>query len=220
MSTYIVIPAFNEEKSIAAVIEGLLHEKFKNIIVVDDGSSDKTRSLVKNYPVFLINHLINLGQGAALQTGTEFALKQGAKIIVHFDADGQHRASDIQRFIEKIEQGYEIVLGSRFLSADRSVPFTKKYFLLKPGILINWFFTGLKLTDAHNGFRALSANAANLIRITQNGMAHNSEICEQVSRKELNYAEVPVDIIYKEYGQGFGSGVKIVFDLIKQRIFR
>ncbi len=215
---FIVIPAYNEEKTIAKVIEGLLQENYNNIVIVNDGSADCTSKIVLNYPVYLLTHNINRGQGAALRTGTEFAVKQGADIVIHFDGDGQHQVKEIDDFVEKINQGFDIAIGSRFLSGAKNIPFTKKYLIHKPAILVNWFFSGLKLTDAHNGFRALNRHAAKKIKITQNRMAHNTEIPAEIVKRKLNFTEVPVEVIYTEYGQGFGGGIKIILDLLKQKI--
>lgn len=216
MLIFIIIPAYNEEKTIGDVIVSLLEAGYQNIVVVNDGSTDKTAQAVESYPVYLINHIVNLGQGAALRTGTDFVLEKGADIIVHFDADGQHQAKDIEKLVAAINSGYDLGLGSRFLGGRQSIPWSKKYFILKPGIIFNWIFTGLKLTDAHNGFRALSRLAAQKIKITQNSMAHSTEIPAEIKKHNLNFMEVPVDILYQNYGQGLSGGVKIIFDLLKK----
>jgi len=218
---FIAIPAYNEEKTIAKVIEDLLQADYKNIIIIDDGSKDETVNIVKKYPVYLCQHQLNCGQGAALRTGTEFALKNKADVIVHFDADGQHQVKDINNFIIKIKEGYDIVIGSRFLGDSyNNIPFTKRYFIHKPAIIFNWFFTGLKMTDAHSGFRALSRKAAKQIRITLNRMAHSTEIPGEVIKNQLKFAEVPIDVIYNDYGQKFSDGFKIIADLLKHKILK
>lgn len=217
---WIIVPAYNEHKNIFGVIKSL-QEHTSNIVVVNDASKDRTKEIVQPLGVHLVNHMINRGQGAALQTGTEYALRQGAEIIVHFDADGQMLAKDIYRIIVPIiDQEAEIVFGSRFLMKKSQIPWTKKYLILKPAIFFNWFFTGIKLSDAHNGFRALSKKAAQAIRISQDGMAHASEILDMVRSNDLNFTEVPVEIVYNQYGQKFTSGFKIVFDLLLARIIR
>lgn len=218
---FIVIPAYNEARSIAQVIEEVKKEiPEAKIVVVDDGSTDNTSSLASQHGAIVLRHVVNRGQGAALQTGDEYALDKGAEIVVHFDADGQHQAEDIKKMIEPIRKGEaDIVLGSRFLEKTNKVPLTKKFFILKPAIIFNWFFCGLKLTDAHNGWRALSRRALQKISITQDGMAHNTEIIEQIRKKGLKYKEVPVRIVYHEYGQSWGGGVKILRDLFWRKIF-
>ncbi len=215
---FIVIPAFNEEKTIAKVIEDLLNLNYTNIALIDDGSTDETIQIASEYPIDICCHKRNCGQGAALRTGTEYALSNGADIIIHFDADGQHQVKDIEKFVNKIEDGYDIAIGSRFLNSNQKIPFTKKYFILKPGRMVNWFFSGLKLTDAHNGFRALNRQAAKNIKINQNRMAHNTEIPAEIVRHDLKYAEISVDIIYTEYGQNLKGGINIIIDLLKQKL--
>ncbi|MFZ5365542.1 MAG: glycosyltransferase family 2 protein [Patescibacteria group bacterium] len=221
MKTYIVIPAYNEEKTIGRVIEDLLRESYEHIVVVDDGSSDDTRGIIGRYPVSLCRHRLNCGQGAALRTGTDFALRQNADIIIHFDADGQHQVKDIRKFVEKIMQGYDIVIGSRFLGASyKNIPLSKRYLIHKPARLFNRLLTGIKLTDAHSGFRAVSREAAEKIKITINRMAHNTEIPAEVIRHRLRYAEVPVDVVYHEYGQNLFDAFEILADLLKHRILK
>ena len=218
-NVWIIVPAHNEQENIFGVIKSL-QELTSNIVVVNDASTDRTCDIVKVLGVYLLDHLVNRGQGAALQTGTDFALSKGSKIIVHFDADGQMLAKDIYRIITPIiDLEAEIVFGSRFMEKRSKIPWTKRYFILKPAIIFNWFFTGIKLSDAHNGFRALSAKAAQKIKITQDGMAHATEILDQVRASDLKYTEVPVEIVYNQYGQRFSSGFKIIRDLIFARIF-
>jgi glycosyltransferase involved in cell wall biosynthesis len=217
---WIVIPAYNEEKRIQAVLEELLTIT-SNIVVVNDCSTDQTQTILNDLPVYRLKHLVNRGQGASLQTGTQFALKQDAEIIVHFDADGQMKLNDIIKVVQPLlNNEADISLGSRFLDNKSQVPWTKKYFILKPASLLNWFLTGLKLSDAHCGFRALARQAAQKIEISQDGMAHATEILDQIRLHDLKYQEVPVEIIYYEYGQKFSNGFKIVRDLIFAKLFR
>ena len=152
---FAVIAAFNEEKTIAAVLSDL--EKYVDeIIVVDDGSSDKTSTLVKGAKVTLLRHLSNLGQGAALQTGFEYAKKQRANIVITYDADGQFKASDISKLVKPIlQKKADIVLGSRFLGHAVNISLTR-LITLKLGIIFTFIFSGLKLTDTYNGLRAFN----------------------------------------------------------------
>ncbi|MCX6740120.1 MAG: glycosyltransferase family 2 protein [Candidatus Parcubacteria bacterium] len=215
---WIVIPAYNEEKNISGVLSQL-KEITPNIVVVDDCSTDNTAEIVKGLNVKLLKHFINRGQGAALQTGTEFALNQGAEIIVHFDGDGQMQVKDIAQIIAPIIAGQaDIVFGSRSLDKKSQTPWSKKYFIHYPAIIFNWLFTGIRLTDAHCGFRAVSKNAAEKITINQDGMAHATEILEQVRLNNLKYQEIPVEILYHNYGQRFGSGLRIIRDLLFSKI--
>jgi glycosyltransferase involved in cell wall biosynthesis len=217
---FIVIPAYNEARNIGRVLESLL-PSYPNIVVVDDCSNDETFRSVSHYPVHSLRHVVNLGQGAALQTGNEYALKQGADIIVHFDSDGQHRIDQIEQLIQPIrDHKADVVFGSRFLVSQSTLPRMKRYVLLPIGRIVNWLFTGLHLTDAHNGFRAINRRAAQLIQIRQNRMAHATEILGLVRQQKLRYQEVPVIIDYHEFGQSFSGGLKIVRDLIIKNVFK
>jgi len=212
---FVVLPAFNEEKKIGRVIRDLFEHGFNNIVVIDDGSKDNTSLVAKTAGATVIKHVINRGQGAALQTGNEFALKQGAEIIVHFDADGQFEAQDIVSGLTRIEKDQvDVVLGSRFLDKRSKIPFLKKYFILPISRLFNNFFTGLKLTDVHNGFRIMRAKVAEKIIITQDGMAHNSQIPRLIKDYGFSFVEHPVKVLYFESGQGLKGGIKILWDLI------
>lgn len=209
-----VVPAYNEEKNIGRVVRDLFEHGCERVLVVDDGSSDDTAAAATASGAIVISHQINRGQGAALETGDRFALVSGAETVVHFDADGQFNPADIAPARELMrEKNLDIVLGSRFLDNRSKIPFLKRFFILPVGRLVNYFFTGLFLSDAHNGFRLISKNALAKMKITQDGMAHNSEIVAQIKKYNLPYAECPVEITYVEYGQGIGAGLKIIKDL-------
>jgi len=208
---FIVIPVYNEEDAIDTTIKDLQEKGFKNIIVVDDGSSDQTFERAQKTGVIILRHQLNRGQGAALQTGNEFALKQGASIVVHFDGDGQFNSNDIMPAIEFMKlHEVDMVLGSRFLDTRSIIPFTKRYILLPIGKWINYLLTGVKLSDVHNGFRIYSKKALQEIIITQDKMAHNSEITASLKKKALTYKEFPVEVKYYRYGQGIKGGLKII----------
>lgn len=217
---FIVIPAYNEEKNIGRVVRDLFQHGWKNVIVVDDGSIDNTANVAVASGAKVLSHLVNRGQGAALQTGHEYALKNGAEIIVHFDADGQFNPVDISGAVEKIKnQEVEVVLGSRFLDNRSQIPWRKKRIVIPIARLVNRFLTGLKISEAHNGFRVLSRLAAEKIKITQDGMAHASEILKQIKEEKLSFVEYPVEVKYFEYGQtGMGGGIKIIWDWFIKKI--
>ena len=160
-STFVIVPAFNEGEIIISTLQGLIAAGY-SVVVVDDGSTNGMDALVANLPVYFLRHPVNLGQGAALQTGMTFALQNGAEIIVHFDADGQHKVEDIETLLKPLHQGEaDVVLGSRFLrEQDRSAVPLKKRVLLRLAVVVNWLTTGVRLTDAHNGLRAFTAKAA------------------------------------------------------------
>lgn len=210
----VVIPAYNESKSIGRVIRDLFKHGYKEILVVDDGSSDNTAEVASVAGAHVLRHEINRGQGAALQTGNEYALSRGADIVVHFDADGQFDAADIAPAIEFLHiNNLDAVLGSRFLRIDNQIPFFKKYFIFPISRVVNNLIIGKKLTDIHNGFRILTTVALSRIEITQNRMAHATEIVRQLVDKNILFKEFPVRVTYHEYGQGIGGAFKIIKDL-------
>lgn len=193
--TWIVIPAYNEAGRIEVVL-GEICGEYPQVVVVDDGSRDETAEVALRYPVWLLRHAINLGQGAALQTGITFALQQGAEIIVTCDADGQHQASDIEALVQPILAGQaEVVLGSRFLGRTVNMPRLRGW-ILRLGVWFSRWTTGLKLSDTHNGLRAFHRSAADKLRLRQNRMAHASEILQQIRQHGWRYCEVPVTIRY------------------------
>lgn len=220
---FIVIAAFNEGKKILSVVKSLQKEGYDKIVVVDDGSSDQTFDVVSKMNIFALRHKKNRGQGAALRTGICFALKRGADIIVTFDADGQHKASEVKRLVNPIvNKQADVVLGSRFLGKHEKMVLIIR-FLLWCGILLHLALYGVWLTDVHNGFRALSRNAAKKIKITQDRMEHASEIIEQIVRKKISFVEVPVTIVYTKYSVGHGQTpwqrVKVGFNLLWKKVF-
>lgn len=211
----VIIPAHNEEKSIGRVIRGLFENGFMDIVVVDDASTDGTVKEAEKAGVKVLKLKINRGQGAALETGDEYARTVGAEATVHFDGDDQFSPADAKAAVEFLQKNnLDVVLGSRFLDNRSKIPFLKKFLILPIGRWINFVFTGVLLTDVHNGFRVLSQNALQKISITQDRMAHNTEIIQQIRKNHLNFKEFPVEVRYHEYGQGVGGGVKIVYDLV------
>jgi glycosyltransferase involved in cell wall biosynthesis len=222
---YIIVPAYNEGPVIAETIRPLLTLGY-HIIVIDDGSNDNTYEKACQLPVCVLRHPINLGQGSALRTGTDFALQQGAQAIVHFDADGQHPPERIHDLLAPIlNQEIHVVLGSRFLDPEHSkeIPTIKKW-VLKLGIAFTGLTSGVWLTDTHNGLRALSATAASQICITEPRMAHASEIITQIGKLKLTYREIPTYIRYTQYaqqkGQSIFNALNIVIDLLLRKVFR
>lgn len=220
MRAWVIIPAWNEAAHVADVVRGILVAlPGWSVVVVDDCSTDNTVGQARTAGAVVLCHPVNRGQGAALQTGTDYALAQGAEIIVHCDADGQHKPNEIAAWIKPIQAGTaDIVFGSRWLTASRHLPWSKR---LAFRILIPWhnLFTGLPLTDLHNGARAMNRTAAERIRITYDGMAHNSDIVSQTAVYGLRWQEVPTEVLYNEYGQGLRGAVKIVKDLAKRALF-
>lgn len=219
----VVIPAYNEAGSISAVVEGLVAAQGgAEIVVVDDGSRDNTVEVLRSLPVHRIRHPVNLGQGAALQTGITYAAGLGVDYIVTFDADGQHRPEDIPRLLEPLVRGEcDVVLGSRFLDAAAiaGIPPTKRV-VLRLATLFTRLSTGLALTDTHNGLRAFRATAAPLLEMRINGMAHASEILERIARSGLRWREVPVVVGYTDYSRAKGQRVTNSLNILWELFFR
>jgi glycosyltransferase involved in cell wall biosynthesis len=222
-NTWIIIAAYNEEQKIAGVV-GEVRLAFTNVVVIDDGSRDATGGLAKAAGANVVTHPINLGQGAALQTGIDFALAMGADAIVTFDADGQHQASEIGALLDALRENHaEFALGSRFIGTTVGLPASRRL-LLKAATLFVRLTTGLAVTDAHNGLRAMTRKGALALRLRQNRMAHASEILNQIAASGLRYVEVPVTITYTEYslgkGQSLGDAAAIVLDLFARKLHR
>jgi len=207
-----VIPAYNEAAKINQVILKVL-PLVDELIVVDDCSRDNTYELIKLTKAIALRHPINRGQGAALQTGDEYALSHGADIIVHFDADDQFKAEEIPSLVAPIIAGQaDAVFGSRFLGSA-NFPFTKRVIIMPLARLINRFF-GIKMSDPQSGFRAMNKETLSKIKIENRGMAHCSEILYKVVKTKAKIIEVPITVTYHEFGQSFGGGFKIIKDLL------
>ncbi len=223
MQTWIVVAAYNEADRLETTLRDLLTTGCE-IVVVDDGSTDSTRSIALRFPVWTLRHPINCGQGAAIRTGIAFALDRGAQIIVTFDADGQHDASDIPAIIAPIlERRTDVVLGSRFLGHAIGMPPTRRL-VLAGARWFTWIVSRVAVTDPHNGLRAFSRHAAREIRIAQDGMAHASEIVEQLPARRLRFCEAPVTVRYTSgtlaKGQRSWNAIRIVGHLIAGRMIK
>lgn len=209
-----VIPAFNEEKNIYKTVISV-KDFVDEIIVVDDFSQDSTISEAEKTGAIVLKHIINRGQGASLATGTEYAIKRGADIIVHFDGDGQFLSEEIPEVISPIKSGEaDVVFGSRFSLKKSDIPKFKTNVIMPLARLVNRIFIGsTDLTDPQSGFRALSREAAIKINIEQDRMAHCSEILFKVYKNKLRIKEVPIHVIYHDFGQRLSGGIKIIKEL-------
>ena len=214
-STWVVIAAFNEGRVIRSVVRELVAEGW-SMVVIDDGSRDDTFEQASLPGVVVLRHVLNLGQGAALQTGIDYAMLKHAAYIVTFDADGQHDAADIPRLLEAVAEA-DVALGSRFLGHVEGARGPRRA-LLKLAVIVSNVLIGIKLTDAHCGLRAFRASAAPALRMTQQRMAHASEFLRKVARSGLRAVEVPVTIRYSNYSSAKGQtgfeALRIVFDYL------
>lgn len=220
---WVVVPAYNEAQSIGQVVGSLRAEGYP-VVVVDDGSTDETGNAARAAGAIVLRHDLNLGQGGALQTGILFCLESGAKWICTFDADGQHCVADVAKIWDcLVTRNLDIVLGSRFLGNSIGMQPARKL-LLKAAILFTRLHSGLKLTDAHNGLRMMTSQAASRLQLRQMRMAHASEFIDEVVRRDLRYCEFPVTILYTDYskakGQSGMGSLRVLVDLIVGRMMR
>lgn len=218
MKIICVIPAWNEAPRITKVVSAV-RAYVTTVVVVDDCSEDETGRLAEQAGAIVLRHLVNRGQGAALQTGNEYALSLGADIIIHFDADDQFLASEIPNVIAPLlADQADIVFGSRFLGKQPNWPFLKKYIIMPLAFIFTRLVLRVKLSDPQNGFRALNRRAAELTTITNRAMAHASEIQTEAFKNKLRIAEVPVTVIYHEFGQKLNGGFQVLKDLLINKI--
>jgi polyprenyl-phospho-N-acetylgalactosaminyl synthase len=221
--SWVICAAYNEASAIGRVVSELRHAGYE-VVVVDDGSADGTGHIAAATGATVVVHPVNLGQGAALQTGIDYALSQDADILITFDADGQHRVSDIPRLVEALgRERADFALGSRFLGQSVNLPALRRWVLCAATVFTR-LTTGLRLTDSHNGLRALTRQGAAAIRLRQNRMAHASELLAEIARSGRRYVEVPVTIEYTAYslakGQRIGDSLMILRDLLARELSR
>ena len=217
--TYIVIPAYNEEKVIADVVAEIKAAGYANIVVVDDGSTDQTLTAAKATGVFAVRHKINRGKGAATKTGIEAAKLLDADIVVTVDGDGRHDPGDIARLIEPIiQKKFDVVLGTRLLD-PRGMP-KHKILANKIGNFCTWYLYGLWVTDSQSGFRAYSRHAAEVINTKSDRYEYDSEVIHEIKKYRLRFTEVPITVRYTEYSmgkvqkQGFWNGIKTLYKMV------
>lgn len=222
--TAIIIPAYNEGSEVYETIRGI-PEGFEHIICVDDGSTDDTIDQIGRTRATLVRHPINLGQGAALQTGIEYALfNPKIKYFVTYDADGQHRIEDVEKMLNHLKkEKLDIVLGSRFLGSAENISSGKRR-ILKLAIRFSNLTTGVKLTDTHNGLRVFNRYVAENLQLKMPDFSHASEIIERIAQKDFKYREAPVTIVYTDYsrakGQSMINAVNISFDMLLSKVTR
>jgi len=220
----ILIPAYNEEKSICQVVNGLKSRGYDNILVVDDGSNDRTFEMVHRLNVYVARHLLNRGAGNATATGFAIAKILDPEIIVTFDADGQHDASDIVKLIGPIKRGEaDVVISSRMLAKRPAMP-SRRIIYNKIANLATFIFYGFSVSDTQSGLKAFSRKAFNAIEIKSAGMEFCSEIIAKIKEKGLKFKEVSVRSIYTDYsmskGQSFVTGVETFFRLVLNKVLR
>lgn len=227
-----LIPSYNEWEVLISTIQNILDHGYKNILVVNDGSKDNTRSLLQshfweNKHITVLNHYKNRGQWAALETGFEYLRRYGkVKYLITFDADGQHDINDVKEFEKylKKHESVDILLGSRFLKKKSKWMKLFRRIILKLGIIFTFFMSNIRLSDTHNGFRLIRLETLKDIHITMDGMWHASEIIDIIAEKKLTYKEVPVHIIYTHYSmnkwQSWLNAINIALKMIWNKFFK
>ncbi|MDD9954343.1 MAG: glycosyltransferase family 2 protein [Candidatus Woesearchaeota archaeon] len=212
---YIIIPAYNEGSRIRTVVrEAKKHSK--NIVVVDDGSTDTTAAVAKRAGAVVLQHIINLGKGAAMKTGAEYALSKKATNLVFLDGDGQHKPNDVPVFLRALKK-HDIVFGQR--KRSKNMPFVRRFG--------NWLiaFTVKNIYDMHLedcicGYRAFTANAYKKLRWKSRAYGVECEMIARAGKHNLSYASIPVATIYldKHKGMTIFDGIRVMFYLIWWRM--
>lgn len=221
-SIWIILPAYNEGRQIAATLTSLQNKGYDNIIVVDDGSSDHTFEAARAMGVHVVQHSINLGAGAATSTGIEVALRNHADVIVTFDADGQHAPEDIFDVVKPILCGEaDAVFGCR--DYDKEMPKLRRYANIA-GNILTWAISGLYVSDSQSGMKAFSRRAAAEIHISASGYEFCSEIFREIHYKQIRWKEVPIQAIYTDYskskGQSFARGIATASKLVVRSLLK
>ena len=216
-----VVPSFNEGDRFETVVHALL-DVCTTVIVVDDGSAEPVH-LPSSPGLYLLRHVLNRGQGAALATGFAFALRLPWDVLVTFDADGQHRTADLPALTAPVHRGdCDVALGSRFLGGTTGMP-RSRMLALHLARTVEWLRTGLFLSDAHNGLRAFNRRAVEVMDFRLDRFAHASEVLQIIRGHGLIWLEVPVRIEYTEEtlrkGQSWSGGVRVLADLLSRSLF-
>lgn len=198
MKILIVVPAHNEEEKIAFVICDLKKYKYKDILVVDDGSQDKTSEIAKKNGARVISHTVNRGLGAALGTGFEYARGNNYDCLVTFDGDGQHQAKNIPNLLKALER-VDVAVGSRFMGAKKP-PFSRTIVNYVSNI-VTWLLYRVWTTDTLSGLRAFNKKAIHLIDIKTDKMEVSNEFFMEIKRNNLSFVEVPIECLYTDYSQ-------------------
>jgi len=218
--TWVAIPMFNEASVIGSVVEEVIRV-FPNVVCVDDGSSDDSVVVARAAGAHVVCHPVNLGQGASLQTAFEFALRDPLLAeVVTFDADGQHQLEDAVGMVAMLRrENLDVVIGSRFLD-NRTTLTRAKRLVLRIAAQFTRFTTGMALTDAHNGLRAIDKGMLQKIHLNQNRMAHASELIDQFSEFKARWAEYPTHIVYTEYSRSKGQSLLNSINILVELLFR
>lgn len=219
MKVIALIPAYNEEATIADVLQKT-KPFVDGMIVVNDGSTDRTAQIAAGQGAIVVSHVINRGLGAAIGTGFEATKHLDADVVVTLDADRQHDAHEIEKFVDAIKGGADVVIGSRMLRRS-GMPF-HRMLANNVGNLVTFLLFGAWVTDSQSGFRAFTRYAIGKIEVKTNRMEVSSELIAEARRHKLNLVEIPIKAIYTDYslskGQSFFVGLKTMLKLVMRRL--
>jgi len=220
MKIYIVIPFYNEERQIGKVVKSLAKYNLP-VVLVDDGSSDRSRFKIQELRFkneTLLTHKVNLGKGAAMKTGADYAFAKGADAVVFMDGDNQHKANDLPKFINALKSGkYDMVFGSRNLGLG--VPLVRFLGNKFASVVASALF-GIYVSDSICGFRALTKKAYNKIKWDSNGYGVEIEMVARTGKTGLSHVEVPVESVYYDKVKGVTAldAFGILLEVVKLRL--
>jgi polyprenyl-phospho-N-acetylgalactosaminyl synthase len=223
MNIFVVIPAYNEGERVEFVIQELLGVGLNNIIVVDDGSINSIDHLQTKFPIILTEHVENLGQGAALKTGTELAIELGADIIAHIDADGQHRIQDLLKLIKYLKENndYQVAIGSRFLDNSTKLP-AKKKLILGLAKIFSQKLLMLNFSDPQSGLRVFTSKVFPKLYWQNDDFSHCSEILSRIGRNKIQFKELPIKVNYSDQtnpeNKSISPQISMGWKLLKDKI--
>lgn len=222
MKVIAVIPAYNEATVIGDVVKHATSFA-DEVIVVDDGSNDRTAEIAENAGARVYSHVINRGLGATLATGIAAGLKNGGDILITLDADGQHDPAEIPNFVQAIEEnGVDAVIGSRLLHGE-GMPFIRRVYN-RIGNMITYALFGIWTTDSQSGYRAFTRQGASKLELKTNRMEVSSEFLKEIHDKKISFCEIPCSVKYTEYsmskGQSFTVGISTLLKLVLRRLMR
>lgn len=221
---WVIVPCYNEGPVVRRVIQGVL-EHFPNVVAVDDGSHDNSAVEIARTGARLVRHPVNMGAGAAYQTGIDFALKDtGAQIFVTFDADGQHLVEDVVAMVQHIrEVDVEVLIGSRFLGSVDGMTRSRRA-LLRAAVIFERVTSGISLTDAHQGLRVFRRSFAQILDLKAHDMSWASEFLARMAQHQTTFTEFPVHVVYTDYSRSKGqksiNSVNIGIDVLINKVLR
>ncbi len=198
MKILIIIPAFNEDEHLGKLLKKIsLVVPLKSVLVVDDGSSDKTSTVAKKAGTKVLSFQSNQGKGLALRAGFDFAIKNGYDAVITIDADGQHDPGEIPKFFEKIKKsGAALIIGTREQNLSE-MPFLR-FLVNKTTSLVTSILAGVRVNDSQSGYRLIKKNLIEKINLKTRRFQMETEIIVKAARAGFSIDEVPIKTIYFE----------------------